>query len=59
MRMKNRVEIRRYCQLIAEINTIHWEIERSERELQTKRFEEKLTNLENELQTILKKLVQE
>ena len=57
--MKNRIEIRRYCQLIAEINTVHWEIERSERELQTRRFEEKLTNLENELQTILKKLVQE
>jgi hypothetical protein len=57
--MKNRIEIRRYCQLIAEINTVHWEIEKSESESQTKIFEENLTNLENELQTILKKLVQE
>lgn len=41
--MKNRIEIRCYCQLIAEINTTHWKIERSE----------------NELQTILKTLIQE
>jgi hypothetical protein len=51
--MKNRIEIRRYCKLIEEINTVHWEIEKSESESQTKRFEENLTNLENELQTIL------
>ena len=57
--MKNRIEIRRYCQLIAEINSIHWEIEKSYLKSNTKRLEDRLTNLENELQTILKKLVQE
>lgn len=57
--MKNRKEIRRYCQLIAEINSIHWEIEKSYLQSNTKRLEDRLTNLENELQTILKKLVQE
>jgi hypothetical protein len=57
--MKNRNEIRRYCQLIAEINSTHWEIDKSYNESDTKRLEEKLTNLENEFQTILKKIVQE
>ena len=57
--MKNRKEIRRYCQLIAEINSIHWSIDNSEYRADTIKFEEKLTLLENELETILKKLVQE
>lgn len=55
--MNNRIEIRRYCQLIAEINSTHWEIDNSYDESDSKRLEEKLTNLENELQTILKKLI--
>ena len=57
--MKNRLEIRRYCQLIAEINSTHWEIDKSYNECDTKRLEEKLTTLENEFQIILKTLIKE
>jgi hypothetical protein len=57
--MKNRKEIKRYCQLIAEINSIHWEIEKSIARADTTKLEEKLTSLENELETILKILIKE
>ena len=55
--MKNRKEIRRYCQLIAEINSTHWSINNSEYRADVIKFEEKLTLLENELETILKTLI--
>jgi hypothetical protein len=55
--MKNRKEIKRYCQLIAEINSIHWEIDKSGYGVDTTKLEENLTSLENELETILKILI--
>jgi hypothetical protein len=57
--MKNRKEIRRYCQLIAEINSTHWSIDNSDPESDITNLEEKLTELENELVIILKTIVKD
>jgi hypothetical protein len=57
--MKNRKEIRRYCQLIVEINSTHWSIDNSDHRAEIEKLEEKLTLLEDELVIILKTIVKD
>lgn len=57
--MKNRKEIKRYCQLIAEINATHWNIDHAVYKTNIIELEEKLTQFENELVSILKTLTKD